>query len=105
MRMIKWIFQPPPQDNEKLIREVVNWSQTARRGGLLSLEGYVAQQKDPFTKKALQMVVDGAEPDVLRGVMEVEIGMFEHARKQAARCGNPLAATPPPWVFWARCWA
>jgi chemotaxis protein MotA len=51
MRMIKWIFQPPPQDNEKLIREVVNWSQTARRGGLLSLEGYVAQQKTRSPRK------------------------------------------------------
>lgn len=95
MRMIRWIFLPPPQDNERLIREVVNWSQTARRGGLLSLEGYVTQQKDPFTKKALQMVVDGAEPDVLRGVMEVEIGMFEHARKQAARVWESAGGYAP----------
>ncbi|MBV8680424.1 MAG: flagellar motor protein [Aquitalea sp.] len=95
MRMVKWIFQPPLQDYEKLIREVVNWSHSARRSGLLSLEGYVGQQKDPFTRKALQMVVDGAEPEVLRGVMDVEIGMFEHARKQAARIWESAGGYSP----------
>ncbi|MCP1290820.1 MULTISPECIES: flagellar motor protein [Chromobacterium] len=95
VRMLKWIFQPPVLDHDKMIREVINWSQTARKGGLLALEGYINLQKDPFIKKALQMLVDGAEPDTLRSVMDVEISMFEHARKQAARIWESAGGYAP----------
>jgi chemotaxis protein MotA len=55
----------------------------------------MSPSKRPIHQKALQMVVDGAEPDVLRGVMEVEIGMFEHARKQAARVWESAGGYAP----------
>jgi len=95
LRMTRWVFFPPPFDHEKMIREVITWSQSARRGGLLSLEGYVNSQRDSFTRKALQMLVDGAEPDTLRAVMEVEMMMFEHARKQAARVWESAGGYAP----------
>ena len=105
LRMVRWIFRPPNFDHEKMIREVVNWSQTSRKGGLLALEGVINQQRDPFTKKALQMLVDGTEPDTLRAVMDVEISMFEHAASRRRGSGNRPAAIRRPWGFWARCWA
>ncbi|QEL54226.1 flagellar motor protein [Chromobacterium paludis] len=95
LRMLRWVFRPPNFDHEKMIREVVSWSQASRKGGLLSLEGTIAQQKDPFTKKALQMLVDGTEPETLRAVMDVEISMFEHARKQAARIWESAGGYAP----------
>jgi chemotaxis protein MotA len=95
IRMLRWIFFPPPFNHESMIREIISWSQSARRGGLLSLEGFVNMQRDPFTRKALQMLVDGAEPDILRGVMEVEISMFEHARRQAAKVWEAAGGYAP----------
>jgi chemotaxis protein MotA len=95
LRMLRWVFRPPNFDHERMIREVVSWSQGSRKGGLLSLEGMIAQQRDPFTKKALQMLVDGTEPETLRAVMEVEISMFEHARKQAARIWESAGGYAP----------
>lgn len=95
VRMLRWVFVPPPFNHESMIREIISWSQSARRGGLLSLEGFVNAQRDPFTRKALQMLVDGAEPDTLRSVMEVEISMFEHARRQAARVWEAAGGYAP----------
>ncbi|MBI3144116.1 MAG: flagellar motor protein [Pseudogulbenkiania sp.] len=95
LRMARWVFQPPQLDHEKTIRDVIHWSQSARKGGLLALEGYVAQQRDPFNRKALQMLVDGTEPETLRSVMEVEISMFEHARKQATRIWESAGGYAP----------
>ena len=95
LRMFRWVFFPPAFNHESMIREVVNWSQSARRGGLLSLEGFVNMQRDPFTRKALQMLVDGGEPDTLRAVMEVEITMFEHARRQSARIWESAGGYSP----------
>ena len=37
MRIARWAFQPPPCEYRALIRRIVNWSNTARRGGLLAL--------------------------------------------------------------------
>ena len=95
LRMAGWVLRPPVQDQEKLIRDLVSWSQAARRGGLLSLEGYINNQKDPFVRKGLQMLVDGAEPQIIRDVLETEIGIFEHARKQAAKIWESAGGYAP----------
>ena len=95
VRMLRWVFVPPPFNHESMIREIISWSQSARRGGLLSLEGFVNAQRDPFTRKALQMLVDGAEPDTLRSVMEVEISMEQVAQmsEETSSTVNTLADT------------
>ncbi|MDN0074601.1 flagellar motor protein [Crenobacter sp. SG2303] len=95
IKMLRWVFAPPQFDHNRLIHDVISWSQTARKGGLLALEGTVAGQKDPFTQKALQMLVDGTAPEALRSTMEVEITMFERARKQAARIWDSAGGYSP----------
>lgn len=95
LRMISWVFHPPLHDQERLIRDIVSWSQAARRGGLLSLEGYVTTQKDLFIRKGLQMLADGAEPQIIRDVLETEIGIFEHARKQAVKIWESAGGYSP----------
>lgn len=95
MRMARWVIRPPEFAPERILNEVVHWSQTARRGGFLALEGLIATQNDAFTRKALQMLVDGAEPETLRTVMEVEITAFEQARKQAAKIWESAGGYSP----------
>ncbi len=60
MRMAKWAFVPPVLDGERLIQQVMTWSNTARRGGLLALEPAIEDLDDPFAKRGLQMLIDGA---------------------------------------------
>lgn len=52
-------------------------SKRARRDGLLSLEDEITKVEDNFLKKGLQMVVDGIEPEVIREILELEIGEME----------------------------
>lgn len=95
MKMLRWIFVTPPNMHDERINEVINWSKGARRGGLLSLESYVSSQQDPFTQKALQMLVDGTDPDTIRAIMNVELSMFEHSRKQSARIWESAGGYAP----------
>jgi len=95
LRMARWVFSPPQFEYDKQIREIVTWSQTSRRGGLLALEGFVNSQKDPFTKKALQMLVDGGEPQSIREVLETELDSHEHSRKQAAKIWESAGGYSP----------
>lgn len=77
LKLSAWVIFPPHQDQLGMIEQMVEWSQTARKGGLLALEAYVDQLGDGFNRKGLQMVVDGAEPEKIREAMEVEIATYE----------------------------
>ena len=95
VRMLRWVFRPPPSRRAKLAREIAVWSQHARRDGLLSLEQYMVNNKDKFVQKGLRLVVDGIHPDKLRGILETEISAFEFGERQAARIWESAAGYSP----------
>jgi len=85
LRLTKWILFPPSLDQYGLIEMVISWSSIARKGGLLALEPQLEPLTDAFTRKGLQMVVDGAEPEKIREAMDVEISTYEKHYLDAAR--------------------
>jgi chemotaxis protein MotA len=95
VRMVRWVWYPPVVDNLKLIKQITGWSQVSRREGLLALEGAINQLKDDFARKGLQLLVDGAEPERLREVLEVEIGTFEEEMKLSARIWEAAGGYSP----------
>ena len=95
VRMVRWIWYPPVVNNLQLIKQVSNWSQVSRREGLLALEGVINQLKDDFSRKGLQLLVDGAEPERLREVLEVEISTFEDEMKLSARIWEAAGGYSP----------
>jgi chemotaxis protein MotA len=78
MKIVKWVFLPPRQDGHALITRIVEWSNAARKQGLLALESSASKEADPFVQKGLQMLVDGAEPDTIRNTLETELQAKEH---------------------------
>jgi chemotaxis protein MotA len=60
-----------------LIEQILDCSAIARKEGLLSLEEGIADSKDPFFRKGLQLIIDGTEPEVVREILEVEIDNTE----------------------------
>lgn len=71
--MLKWVFIPPYVSLEDGIEKVVSWSMRARKEGLLGLEAAVESEQEPFAEKGLQLLVDGAEADVIRNVLELDL--------------------------------
>jgi chemotaxis protein MotA len=94
-RMARWVIFPPQVVPVQLVRQVVGWSTIARKEGLLALEGQIATLRDPFVRRGLQLLVDGAEPERLREVMEVEIGAYETQMKMAARIWEAAGGYAP----------
>ncbi len=95
MRMVRWIWFPPVVDYLQLIKQVSNWSHISRREGLLALEEVINQLKDDFARKGLQLLVDGAEPERLREVLEVEINTYEDEMKLSARIWEAAGGYSP----------
>jgi chemotaxis protein MotA len=52
---------------------LVGFAERARREGLLALDEEVAELDDEFTRKGLQLVVDGTDPELVREILENEI--------------------------------
>ncbi len=95
MRMMFWAFIPPKVENEDIIDKLVSWSNIARKEGLLGLENIEESEQDPFTRKGLQLLVDGSEPGNIRTILDVEINTKEHHDNQAARIFESMGGYSP----------
>ena len=85
LRMFLWVVFPPKLRSDEAIAKIMEWSNIARKEGLLGLEDIAENETDPFAQKGLQLLVDGSEPEVIRRVMEVELDAKEHFGNQAAK--------------------
>lgn len=95
MQLSRWVWSPPPVNRKGLTDQLLNWSQVSRREGLLALERFAGMQRDPFVKKGLQLLIDGAEPDRLRDVLEVEIAIYEDSLRQGAKVWESAGGYSP----------
>lgn len=94
-KMVGWVFKPPAEDGHGLVARFVEWSNVARKQGLLGLEPQVEQESDPFVKKGLQMLVDGTEPETLRALLEIELGTKEHEGLDGAKVFESMGIYAP----------
>lgn len=95
LRMIIWVFFPPRLAGTMMIEKIMEWSNIARKEGLLGLEAIAETETDPFARKGLQLLVDGSEPEVIRRVMEVELDAKEHSDMQAAKVYESMGSYSP----------
>jgi len=95
IRMAKWVWVPPVIEQKRQIDQIVNWSHLSRREGLLALENFIPGIKDDFARKGLQLLVDGAEPERIRELLEVDINTFEEEWRQSARIWDAAGGYSP----------
>ena len=95
LRMIIWTVFPPKVAQNDAIEKIVNWSNIARKEGLLGLEPLTESEPEPFSRKGLQLLVDGSEPDTIRSILEVELDAQEHMDTQAAKVYEGMGGYSP----------
>ncbi len=66
------------------LERIVEFAGRARHDGILSLEADVAELDDPFMQKALQLAIDGNDPDAVADVMRTDIRTLKARHKVAA---------------------
>jgi len=95
VKMAAWVFSPPVDNLQAIKRDVVSWSVTARREGLLSLERQLDVVHDPYIAKGLRLIVDGIDPFKLREILEVEIDIFESELRLAVKVWESAGGYSP----------
>ena len=95
VRSYKWIFSPPTMVPDEAIEKIIEWSNIARREGLLGLEAASETEEDMFARKGLQLLVDGSEPETIRSILETEVDSKEHFEMQAAKVWEGMGGYSP----------
>ena len=85
LHLFSWVFKPPVVDYAFQIEQVSQWAAIARRRGLLGLEETAQQEPDIFAKKALNLLIDGADAQSIRRILEADITLGEQRDINAAR--------------------
>jgi chemotaxis protein MotA len=95
MQILGWILFPPHLDLAGGIDRVVNWSLIARKEGLLGLEGVADAEPDDYSRKGLQLLVDGVEPEAIRSILEVDFYTQESRDVDAAKVFESMGGYAP----------
>lgn len=85
VKNLKMAFFNSKNNPESLIDQVLDCSAIARKDGLLALEESIEGSSDPFFRKGLQLIVDGTEPELVRGILEVDIDNAEEHELASAK--------------------
>jgi len=78
---------------EDLIEEIVGLADTARKGGLLALEG--KEVGNEFLQKGIQLLVDGHDPTVVKGLLTKDMKLAAERHEWGAKMFKELGALMP----------
>lgn len=97
LKSIRLVFKVPSIDTPQIINKIIELSNVARKEGLLSLEEAATDLDDPFLKKGILLIVDGTDPELVRGILETELTSIEGRHKAKIGFWQDVAAMGPAW--------
>ena len=80
-----------------LAEEIFQLSETGRKEGLLALDEVANKIEFDFLKKAITCVVDGSDPELVRGILENEMNHKEERNRKNITFWQDLGAYAPAW--------
>lgn len=92
---LRWMIFTPRIAAQQAVDRILEWSRVSRKEGLLGLESMIDDERDPFSKTGLQLLVDGSEPETIRNILEVDISVKEHFDLQAAKVYEGMGGYSP----------
>jgi len=97
MSFVKFAFFSKAEDPAQVIDMLVTFSEKARREGLLALEDDVAEVSDTFLKNGIRLVVDGTDPELVRGLMSTDLNNIEARHMDGINMLITAAGLAPAW--------
>ena len=82
---LKDVFFNTKVDYSKVIGEIVGYAMKARKEGVIVLEKEAKNATDPLMKVGLEAVSDGADPILVRDLMETQLSQLEEKIGRASK--------------------
>jgi chemotaxis protein MotA len=80
---------------ENIIANLVEISNKARKGGLLSIEGDIQTTPDPYLAQALQMTVDGVKTGDIAAIMQKKMALTKKGLDTGANMFSSMGGYAP----------
>jgi len=77
------------------IPTMISAAEMTRKEGLLSLENSVDDIEDDFLKLGMRLIIDGTDPEEVRGIMETELECLEERHNRAQQLFLAMAKYAP----------
>jgi chemotaxis protein MotA len=90
----KWLFAKH-EHVDHVIKEMVQYAETARRDGVLALETVAREAPDPFLRRGLQLTIDGTDPEMIERIMRIELEAMAERHKHGKHFFHTLAKFGP----------
>ncbi|HEX8085807.1 MAG TPA: flagellar motor protein [Solirubrobacteraceae bacterium] len=83
--LYKKVMNAEAPELRRQVDDLVGYADRARRDGLLALEEELDEVSDAYTRKGLQLVVDGTPPELVREILEAEVHGMRSRHKAGAK--------------------
>ena len=97
LKSMALMFKPVNVNIPEMITKIIELSNVARKEGLLSLEEAAGNLEDEFMKKGIMLIVDGTDPELVRGILETELNSIDGRHKLRSGFWDTLGAMGPAW--------
>lgn len=97
LKSISLAFKDSSTDPADTIKSIIELSNVGRKEGLLALEEAANSIEDEFLKKGIMLVVDGTDPDLVRGILETDVMCLEDRHKKVIGFWEKWAELGPAW--------
>jgi chemotaxis protein MotA len=96
MHMMKWVFlNPKGDDPQKVIKELIEAAQIARKESILALEKRLSGFSNPYMQTIFRFVIDGVDPNTIKDIFESEIFLEEEHNTAGAKVWESAAGYAP----------
>lgn len=76
-KVIASAFKVSEDDPQEIVNHLVTMAERARREGLLALQDNIPGLKNALLARAVQLVVDGTDPEIVQQTMETQVELTE----------------------------
>ena len=90
-------FQDKVVDPAQVINQIIELSNIGRKEGLLALEEAANNVEDDFLKKGIMLVVDGTDPELVRGILETDLYCVQDRHGKVVGFWEKWAEMGPAW--------
>ncbi|MFM7389908.1 MAG: flagellar motor protein [Vampirovibrionales bacterium] len=88
-------FQADHHNAKEVMELILSLATKARKEGILALQKDISTIHDPFLKKGMELMSDGMDPQLLRDILETDIGVEEELYGQAAKVWESTGGYTP----------
>lgn len=95
MKATKRVFFVQHLEFKEIIAEIVRYATKARKEGVIVLEKEAKNASDPLIKLGLEAVSDGADPSLVRDLMETQLSQMEASSLSDCKVWEAAGAYSP----------